>query len=52
LVEYSGRTVIGFIKPLQVSHIPPGAIGDYILVPLALLMLILSLKRPKKKEPA
>jgi len=26
----------------------PGAIGDYILIPLALIMLILSLKSPKK----
>jgi hypothetical protein len=49
LVEYSGRIAIGLIKPLQASHTPPGAIGDYIMIPLAILMLILSLKRPKKK---
>ena len=49
LVEYSGRTVIGLLKPLEVSHTPPGAIGDYVMVPVAILMLILSLKRPKKK---
>jgi predicted neutral ceramidase superfamily lipid hydrolase len=49
LAEYSGRIVLGFIKPLEVSHTPPGAIGDYIMVPLAVLMLILSLKKPKKK---
>lgn len=48
IAEYSGRTLIGFTKPLQVTHIPPGAIGDYILIPLALVMLILSLKSPKK----
>jgi len=51
LMEYSGRIVIGFIKPLEVSHAPPGAIGDYVMVPLAILMLILSLTRPKKKDP-
>lgn len=51
IAEYSGRIVIGFIKPLEVTHIPPGAIGDYVILPLAILMLILSLKRPKKKEP-
>ena len=51
-VEYSGRIVIGFSKPLEVAHIPPGALGDYIIVPLAILMLMLSLKRPKMKEPA
>ena len=47
LAEYSGRIAIGFIKPLIVIHTPPGAIGDYILIPLAILMLILSLNRPK-----
>jgi hypothetical protein len=49
LVEYSGRIVLGFMKPLEVTHTPPGAIGDYVMVPLAILMLILSLKRPEKK---
>ena len=49
LIEYTGRTLLGFIKPLEVTHIPPGAIGDYILIPLAAVMLILSLTRPKKK---
>ena len=48
IAEYSGRALIGFTKPLKVTHIPPGAIGDYILIPLALVMLILSLKSPKK----
>ena len=50
LAEYIGRIAIGFIKPLEVSHTPPGAIGDYILVPLAIIMLILSLRRPRKKK--
>jgi len=48
LAEYSGRIAIGLVKPLEVSHTPPGAIGDYVLVPLTALMLILSFKRPKK----
>jgi predicted neutral ceramidase superfamily lipid hydrolase len=50
LAEYSGRIAIGLVKPLDVSHTPPGAIGDYVMVPLAIIMLILSLKRPKKKK--
>jgi hypothetical protein len=50
LAEYSGRIFLGIVKPLQVSHTPPGAIGDYILVPLAIVMLILSLRRPNKKS--
>jgi hypothetical protein len=50
LAEYSGRIAIGLIKPLEVSHTPPGAVGDYVLVPLAIVMLIFSLKRPRKKK--
>ena len=49
IVEYSGRVLIGMIKPLIVSHTPPGAIGDYILIPLAVLMLILCFKRSRKE---
>jgi hypothetical protein len=49
LVEYSGRVLIGLVKPLTVSHVPPGAIGDYVLIPLAAVMLILSLKKSNKQ---
>ena len=49
IIEYSGRMVLGILKPPVVSHVPPGAIGNYVMVPLACIMLFLSLKRPKKK---
>lgn len=49
VVEYSGRIVLGLLKPLVVSHVPLGAIGNYVMVPLACIMLFLSLKGPKKK---
>ena len=45
IIEYSGRVLIGMVKPLIVSHTPPGAIGDYILIPLAIMMLMLCCKR-------
>jgi hypothetical protein len=48
LVEYSGRVLIGMAKPLIVSNTPPGAIGDYILIPIAILMLILCFRRQRK----
>ena len=44
LAEYSGRIILGLIKPLTTSHVPPGAYGDYIMVPLAIVMLIISRK--------
>jgi hypothetical protein len=37
------RMVIGHLKPVSFAHTPPGAIGDYIYLPLAALMLALSL---------
>lgn len=49
IIEYSGRVLIGMVKPLIVSHTPPGAIGDYILIPLAIVMLILCFKRSRKE---
>jgi hypothetical protein len=33
-----------FAKPIVTSGTAPGAIGNYVLIPLALLMLVLSLK--------
>ena len=49
IIEYSGRVLIGMVKPLIVSHTPPGAIGDYILIPLAIVMLFLCLTRSRKE---
>jgi hypothetical protein len=50
ILEYTGRIVIGHYKPLVVAHTPPGAIGDYIIVPIAIIMLILSLKKSGKSS--
>ena len=44
VVEYSARLLLTFAKPLETHGAAPGAIGNYILIPLALLMLVLSLR--------
>jgi len=45
-IEYTGRFAAHWYTPGVVSaHTPPGAVMDYILVPLALVMLVLSLWR-------
>jgi hypothetical protein len=44
LVEYTGRLLLTFAKPIVTDGTAPGAIGNYVLIPLALLMLALSLK--------
>jgi len=37
------RIVAGHLKPGTFAHTPPGEIGNYIYLPLAVLMLVLSL---------
>ncbi len=42
IVETLLRMLVGHLKPVHFGHMPPGAIGNYVILPLALLMLILS----------
>jgi hypothetical protein len=37
------RVLVGHMKPVGFSHTPPGAFQNYIYLPLAVLMLMLSL---------
>jgi len=51
VVEYAGRMTTPLFTPgLVTAHTPPGAAADTVLVPLALVMLLLTLYRPKKKR--
>ena len=40
-IEYLSRLLLGVYKPVVSAHIVPGGIGDYIMIPLALIMLLL-----------
>lgn len=44
VVEYIGRLLLVYAKPVVTHGTAPGVIGNYVLIPLALLMLALSLK--------
>jgi len=44
LVEYFMRIVLGILKPIETTGTAPGAIGNFIIVPLAVIMLFLSLR--------
>lgn len=44
VVEYAGRLLLTVAKPIETHGTAPGAIGNYIIIPLALVMLALSLK--------
>lgn len=46
IVETLLRMLVGHTKPVVFRHTPPGAIGNYVMLPLAALMLVWSLRRP------
>jgi hypothetical protein len=43
ILEALLRMLVGHMKPVHFAHTPPGAIGNYVVAPLAALMLTLSL---------
>lgn len=44
ILETLLRMLVGHMKPVTFSHAPPGAIGNYVILPLAAVMLLLSLR--------
>ena len=49
VIEYSGRLFLTVAKPFEIRGTAPGAVGNYILIPLALIMLFLSLRHVDDK---
>jgi hypothetical protein len=47
-VEQALRIGVGHLKPIEVAAPPPGEIGSYVLLPLSLIALILSLRQAPK----
>jgi|SRR5579872_7536215 len=45
IVEALLRMLVGRMKPVTFAHTPPGAIGNWVILPLAAVMLALSLRR-------
>lgn len=48
VVEYGMRIIIGHMKPIITVGTAPGVVGNYILVPLGILMFLLSIQKNKK----
>ncbi|MEZ4637021.1 MAG: hypothetical protein R2856_19060 [Caldilineaceae bacterium] len=46
-VEYTGRLLLAFAKPFETHGTAPGAIGNWVMIPLALALLALSLRRTR-----
>jgi hypothetical protein len=47
ILEYSMRILVGIMKPIITVETAPGAYGNFIMVPLSILMLYLSLRNSK-----
>jgi hypothetical protein len=45
IIEQLLRIGVGLLKPFEVTSPPPGAYGSYILLPLAVVFLLLSLRQ-------
>lgn len=51
ILETLLRMLVGQMKPVSFAHTPPGAIGNYVMLPLAIAMLALSfMRRPAKNR--
>ena len=44
ILETLLRELVGRMKPVSFAHTPPGAVANYVILPLALVMLALSLR--------
>ena len=44
IIEILLRQLVGYLKPVSFAHTPPGAIANQIILPLALLMLVMSVR--------
>jgi hypothetical protein len=43
ILETLLRVLVGQMKPVGFAHTPPGAVANYVILPLAIVMLVLSL---------
>lgn len=50
LVEIGLRMLVGHIKPMSFGHVPPGQVGNYALLVIALAMLALSLRSSSQQR--
>ena len=47
IIEYTLRIIIGVMKPIETVGTAPGGVANYVIVPVALLMFIMSLRQSK-----
>ena len=47
LFEWTGRLLLGWVKPFETAGTAPGAIGNLVIPPIALTMFVLSLRKQR-----
>ena len=50
IIEYSMRLVIGIMKPIETIGTAPGGIGNYILIPVCLILFLMSINVSENKK--
>lgn len=50
IAEYVMRIVIGMMKPIETVGTAPGGVGNWIIVPICIIMLVLSLSKNKEEK--
>ena len=50
IIEYGMRIILGLLKPIETVGTASGGVGNFIFVPLAIIMLISSLLKSKQAE--
>lgn len=50
IIETVGRMFVGMQKPPVLFHQPPGGIANYVMLPLAIIMLIFSIKKVDRER--
>lgn len=43
-LEYTGRLLLGIYKSAESTHVVPGSIANYLMIPLSLVLFILCLR--------
>ncbi|MHA1907177.1 MAG: hypothetical protein ACW98Y_07770 [Candidatus Thorarchaeota archaeon] len=47
VIEYAGRIAMGLLKPFETVGTAPGGIVNIIFIPLAVILLVFSIMKPK-----
>ena len=50
IAEYVGRICMGLLKPLETAGTAPGAIGNLIIIPLAIILFHFSIREPNQEK--